>query len=925
MKKLILSAMAALTMGLTAHAVPAFPGQLNFGQSDGTTISVRLIGDEWFSTYTTLDGYTIEADSRGDFYYKQGNTRSSIKAHNLEARSAAEQSYVAAHAAEMHIDNVVQEQLSKKAPNRVKTMALSRGIPCKGSPRVPVILVEFSDLSMRTSNAVEAFDNMLNTKEKSALQYFTDQSYGQFTPQFDILGPVTLDKPRAYYGAHAGTANDAKPGSMAAEAVMALTDVDFSQYDNDHNGDVDVVMIMYAGPGENHGASRDAIWPHQWYIRNAYSDGRSDYMMFKQNGVNINRYACFCETAGGSDTGTTLNGIGTFCHEFSHVMGLPDFYETTYAHGYYGMGYWSLMDNGGYLGGGNTPSGYTAYERAEMGWIEIQEAESNKQYTIKPIDLAEGEAVRIYNPEDRNEYYIFENHQKQGWNASQATSGLLINHVTYDAIAWDYNTVNNSMPQLMTIAAADCLPSKYTESGDLFPYNGKTEFSSTSSPASRLNRGTAGMLDMPVTEITQNSDGTISFWVQKGYVKETASLTASNDDITTSSFGLTWDAVENALYYTVDVTGPNFQCTFDSISSPGLTVDRLSPGSTYSCTIRVTYTDKSKSKQSEELMVTTKDIPVLRETTPDQTGSRSFTACWNEMADVESYTLHVCRTAAMGYTQLLHETFDKSKEKGTTEVIRYINNYTDVSGWSGKWVYPAEGGLTISPSNNNGYITTPALNMGAHGGKIVVKFTAGCFNKQTNVPLTVSAGGDSLTIILPDVHQQEHTVVLNTDGSARGKVTFEVEKDKKLTITDVEIYSGDAEGSDVMVNASPLKAPSKTGNQDELYITGITSTQYLVTNLMNGAEYQYHVKALFANGCESPWSLAGSVKLNEATVYGDVTGDGVTDVNDINAVLSVILGFTSPNAFGDRADVSGNGVVDIIDLNTIVMYIIKKE
>ncbi len=913
-------------MGLTAHAVPAFPGQLNFGQSDGTTISVRLIGDEWFSTYTTLDGYTIEADSRGDFYYKQGNTRSSIKAHNLEARSAAEQSYVAAHAAEMHIDNVVQEQLSKKAPNRVKTMALSRGIPCKGSPRVPVILVEFSDLSMRTSNAVEAFDNMLNTKEKSALQYFTDQSYGQFTPQFDILGPVKLDKPRAYYGAHTSTANDAKPGSMAAEAVMGLPDTDFSVYDNDHDGDADVVMIMYAGPGENHGASRDAIWPHQWYIRNAYYDGRGDYMMFKKNGVNINRYACFCETAGSSDYDTTLNGIGTFCHEFGHVMGLPDFYETTYAHGYYGMGFWSIMDNGGYLDGGNTPSGYTAYERAEMGWIEIQEAESNKQYTIKPIDLAEGEAVRIYNPEDRNEYYIFENHQKQGWNASQATSGLLINHVTYDAIAWDYNTVNNSMPQLMTIAAADCLPSKYTESGDLFPYNGKTEFTSTSSPAAKLNRGTAGVLDIPVTEITQNSDGTVSFWVYKGYIKEVPGITPpATDDITTRGFNLKWNAVPNADYYTVSITGPGCNRTVDLLEDTTLAVSNLRTATTYECKVQVAYTDDTASDWSEAVKVTTKGTPVLQEPAAGQIGSNSFVASWDNMPGVASYTLHVARTAACDYTHLLHETFSKSVEKGTSNVAFSINDYTDCSGWMGMYVFTDEGGLCFPGVNTTGYIATPALDMSGHGGKIVVKFTAGTKGKATGCPLTIHVGYESQTITLPDSREQEYTIVLNTDGGTSGRVEFEPSTGQRVVVYNVDVYSGDAEGSDVMINASPLKAPSKTGNQDELYITGITSTQYLVTNLMNGAEYQYHVKALFANGCESPWSLAGSVKLNEATVYGDVTGDGVTDVNDLNAVLSVILGFTSPNAYGDRADVTGNGVVDINDLNTIVMYIIEKE
>ncbi|MBQ0070052.1 MAG: M6 family metalloprotease domain-containing protein [Bacteroidales bacterium] len=587
MKKILLSLIAAI-VATAVYAVPAIPTPLTFKQSDGSSITVRLVGDERFSTYLTTDGLALERAVDGDFYYRTATAVSKVRAHNVNARTQAELNYIQANSQQMQLVNLVPANMggnntARKAPS----IKASSDVPQTGSPRIPIVLVQYSDFKMRSSNPVSTFNSQFNTKAKSCLQYFSDQSFGQFTPKFDILGPVTLSNTRAYYGARTSSGdNDAKPGSMVGEAVKQLTSVDWSLYDNDKNGSVDVVIILYAGPGEAQGADSNAIWPHQWYLSSAYYYGRSDYNAFYQNGVRIDKYACFCETSGSSDSRTTVDGIGTFCHEFSHCLGLPDFYETTYANGNFGMGNWSVMCSGSYLGNSATPAGYTAYEKEFMGWMSIPTAEANTYYTLNPISNSNSNAVRIYNSQSSDEYYILENNPKTGWYAYQASSGLMVNHVTYSSSAWNNNTVNNSNPQRMTIIPADnSLGTRYSssESGDLYPYNGNNKLTDSSAPAAELNVGTRKLMGKPITDITKNSDGTVSFWFMKNFEKVVPTIqTVVPSDITISSFVAKWNTDENMRSFIFNVTGPDgYDKSFDNLTENTITVEDLKPGTTY--------------------------------------------------------------------------------------------------------------------------------------------------------------------------------------------------------------------------------------------------------------------------------------------------------------------------------------------------------
>ncbi len=512
MKRKMTVLAAACCAALSALAVPANPRRVALPQTDGTSVGVRLLGDEWHSRLVTADdGLAVCRDSAGDVYYKLDGRTTAVRVHDLADRSAAERAFVEAHRAALTTIAPPSEwQLARRAsagPRRVG----STQVPVTGSPRVPILLVQYTDKPM--ANPLDAFVAQYTEGDTSVYQYFVDQSWGQYEPQFDVYGIYSLPSTRATYGAHGYRSgrevNDIGVGRMVCDAItQAGSDVDWSVYDNDGDGEVDVCIVVYAGVGEAQGYVDDSVWPCQWNLSSAsyYGDGTGPQT---RNGKRINRFAVFNELHGRDDDGSQLDGIGTFCHEFSHCLGLPDFYETTYKYGYYGMGNWSLMCGGCYNNDGYTPCGYTAYERAFMGWMQLTEATAGTHYRLADIALPNAQAVKITNDANANEYYILENRQQSGWNAYMAGEGIMVTHATYDAYAWQHNTVNNTSMQRMTIIAADGVASDSTEVGDLYPWQGNDCLTDTSTPPAAVNAG--GLMGKPVTHIKSDGDGWMSF------------------------------------------------------------------------------------------------------------------------------------------------------------------------------------------------------------------------------------------------------------------------------------------------------------------------------------------------------------------------------------------------------------------------------
>lgn len=368
-------------------------------------------------------------------------------------------------------------------------------IPRFGNIKFPLILVEFNDLGFSIPDKQELlkrFQDKYNThgyteKEKytykdyqfdgaygSVSDYFEAQSYGQFTPEFDIIGPIKLSCSYKYYGQGG---NDVNVPQLIREVCDSIVKHDPTYLSGfARNGIIDQLSIVYAGHGENYaGSDPNTIWPHA-SILYLSPDKDSDKKIYS-TGVSQINYLCVCELFWDSDT--ILDGIGTFCHEFSHTLGLPDFYNTDQNTGNdvninEAMGSWSLMDYGCYDNQGFSPVGYTAFEKYSLGWLDFEEITNPGQYQLNHIGIKPNPDEDIHcayrlNTGDDSQFIILENHRRTGWYKYHYASGLMVTAVDYDFDNWDHNSVNQSKKRYR-ILPADNLSDLVTLSGDLFPY-----------------------------------------------------------------------------------------------------------------------------------------------------------------------------------------------------------------------------------------------------------------------------------------------------------------------------------------------------------------------------------------------------------------------------------------------------------------------
>ena len=512
MKKFLFTLVTALCWHM-AMAVPAKPVPFTHVQSDGTTVTLVMQGGEFNHSLMTLDGLTVAQGPNGDYYYTANNALSDVVAHDQDNRGIEEQAFVIAYRDQMTLEAGVR-RLPRRAGENEHPQ-----VPTMGSPRIPIILANYTDVQFIDEDPVATFQNQFNEMDKSCLHYFESQSHGQFSPKFDILGPVDLPSMRAYYGANKrvnGQEVDAQLGTMIYDACQLLPDVDFSDYDNDGDGVVDVVVVLYAGVGEAQAyrAVPESVWPCQWDMQESYDWGCSVTGPFQLDGVTINRYAVFNELEGNNDYSTLIDGIGTFCHEFGHCLGLPDFYPTNGSY-CYGMSNWSIMDHGCYLDNAHTPAGYTSYERHFMGWMDLTDPVENTKYVLQPLNADGGNAVKVTNDANPDEYYLLEYRVKTGWDAFLPGEGILVLHVDYDKDIWDANTPNNiSTRQRMTIIPADGKLSSGTSATDPWPYGSLDSLTNYSTPPASVYTG--GLMNKPITAMRINSVpnavGTASFW-----------------------------------------------------------------------------------------------------------------------------------------------------------------------------------------------------------------------------------------------------------------------------------------------------------------------------------------------------------------------------------------------------------------------------
>lgn len=488
---------------LTAFASPARPGQWKTVRlADGTEVRVELKGDEWGSYWQAADGKTYVEDGETGIFKPVDVARMLKATEPMRLQRAQDR---AVRLKKLYNQNQLQASTShKKAISGGKKKGL-------------IILVNYPDgksAQFQPEHTRELLQEVANGKNYSnkelgftgsVADYFRSQSLGKLDIEFDVVGPYMLAHKRWYYGTNQGYSHDTKPGEMIAEAVLAAdADVNYADYDWDGDGEVDQVFVLYAGLGEHDGGSATTIWPHESKL------SASDYKKaINLDGVKIDTYACSSELQRGS----TICGIGTICHEFSHCLGFPDTYDPTKTR--FGMGTWDLMDVGSYIDNGFTPSCYTGLERMIAGWQNAKVlANDTIVNNMGPISEG-GEFFIVYNEGYKNEFYILENHQNVGWDAKRKGTGLLVNYVDYDERVWTGMAPNaNGDYARYTIICADGYNYDQYPDDNCFPYGSVNSLTDNSEPAATLNHANVNgkkLMGKPITDIHRNADGTMGF------------------------------------------------------------------------------------------------------------------------------------------------------------------------------------------------------------------------------------------------------------------------------------------------------------------------------------------------------------------------------------------------------------------------------
>lgn len=653
MKKTIVAVTVLLLAGLSASAAPAKRGPITLSQPNGYSFRATLRGDEFGHVLMTEAGCAIMQGSDGYYCYAffdaAGKPSSSgihvgdsapadallssrqIPFEVIAANAARKRASAAKPGEESILKRIKEAKISTKSDDE-STSIQKHGL---------VILAAFSDAAFTyTKSDFEALlteeGYSVNGATGSAKEYFDDQFNGTYEFSFTVSNIVTLSQTMAYYGGNDNDGSDSRPAYMIKEACeLADSDIDFSIFDDDNDGEVDNVFVFFAGGDEAEGAGDDCIWSHAWYLK----DGAG--LDLTLDGVVINRYACSSEMSGSSSSTFVFTGIGTFCHEYSHTFGLSDFYDTDYdtpSGSSVAAGMWgstALMDGGNYNNEGNTPPYYNAVERDYLGLSEAEELVEG-EYTLEPIQ-ENGRYLKMETDTD-GEYYLFECRSNNGWDAyinnGNEAVGLMIYHIdkstsrtvysaTYSLSTtpcdrWElYNEVNaNPDHQCADLIEADGRSDKstsatiyYSNKAGLFFPAGRTEFTPDTDPA--FTFWSSYDSDLSITDIAM-SDNNVKFTVMATDSISTPYAVDIDAVVLQDAAIIDW-STSAASSKTAYATVSNDESTIYEISPYetsryALVCEGLAPGTSYTVTIWYNnYDGESGTKVTSTF--TTKKVP----------------------------------------------------------------------------------------------------------------------------------------------------------------------------------------------------------------------------------------------------------------------------------------------------------------------------
>ena len=569
--KTLLAAMSLAVPSLI-WAVPADPRLRTATNPDGSTVEYRVHGDERFHVIT--DAACTQIMHRNAAGYLENTLRNGKPLAFNQENVGMLRAEALANSQNPEFINYTPG-VQQNAPSSMQRMATLNAdgrstYPTIGNgTRSLVVLVEFQDVEFYVENPKDYFTRQLNEPgfsdyggRGSALDYFSDVSHGLYTPRFDVYGPVKVSHNAAYYE----DSNNGHMASLIREAITELHEsgeLNLADYDYDENGTLDTVFIYYAGYGSAD-SETNTIWPHQY-----------DYQYYVQwlgasqlrlDGVKVGPYACANELKGWDPrTGKQswadgsepwVDGIGTFCHEYGHVLGLPDLYDVEYSGNVVTPGNWDVMDQGSYNFDGCMPPGYSAYEQWVCNWLEYTDAENGTHYDLKALGNSDTpQAVRIRIPKTSDlssfydEYFVVETRDNSKWDSCFPDPGVMIWRINYKKSTWTNNQVNSKKGSNVEIQYADGDKHPIYVGGNIYP----------GAPNELKPSKTYQYWESPYIMSIAYDPETLTGSFDYNMITEPptgAPLLHDNpyaDTGTAKNFTLTWDPVEGADSYQVTI------------------------------------------------------------------------------------------------------------------------------------------------------------------------------------------------------------------------------------------------------------------------------------------------------------------------------------------------------------------------------------
>lgn len=511
-KKVFLFAAFLLIFDKT-FSTSAYNKEVLLLQPNGDTLRACIKGDENHKWIGTKDGFTIIEKEIGTWYFAMKDSLGQIVPSDHLAKNPSGRD-----SSDLQILSKIEKNVlyntdsSRKRIKALKSTFSSTVTPVVGKRNGLVILMGFSDKVFTLEQL--SFEDLFNKEHYSGLSsgsvrsFFLENSSGRLDYTFDVVGPFVSTNPMAYYGGNDSQGNDKNPEALIREAVTKASGlVDFSKYDNDNDGYVDNVHVIFAGYGEEAGASASAIWSHKWELPESLA----------YNGKIISSYSCSPELR--SNSGNKISPVGVHCHEFCHTLGVPDFYDTDYKENgsFDGTGDWDLMASGSWNNYGDTPAHINGYAKTYLlGWGRVDTLSNTGMASIHYQSQDQG-FIRI-DTKTSNEFFLLENRQRTGFDAEIPYHGMLIYRI-HSVMNFENNDLNSTHPQKcypLDASSSYAIPNSNSisygsinSSGCPFPGTSvKTAFSDLTTPSAHSWSGLASGFEL--SDIAE-SDSIISF------------------------------------------------------------------------------------------------------------------------------------------------------------------------------------------------------------------------------------------------------------------------------------------------------------------------------------------------------------------------------------------------------------------------------